>query len=396
MSEADSPRGRIAQMRGVASEHIPINPRFIQHMDRCLTCRSCETVCPNNVEYGQLIDNARSMIAATSIHSPSSNNFTKNRFWLRRLIEQEFIAKPARFDKLRIFLFLYQKFGLQKLLTKLPIFKDTTLSKLNAQLPKIGFPRVSSGSLTTSKSWKKIYLPAAKPCGEVGLFLGCISRLTDTETINASIYVLNHLGYIVHIPSMQTCCGALHKHGGDTETVARLAEQNISAFNGLNLNALITTTSGCSIRLAEYHPAFSTEVMDISKFLVKANGWDNIKINPLKEKIFVHDPCTLRNTLRSSEYPYELLMRIPKAQILPLGGNDQCCGAAGTYFLDQPSIAKKLLNDKISAIKNNMHYLVTSNVGCNMYISGALQNTIPKLEILHPVTLLARQINVSS
>jgi glycolate oxidase iron-sulfur subunit len=393
MSEADSPRGRIAQMRGVVSGQIPINPRFVQHIDRCLTCRSCEVVCPNHVAYGQLIDKTRSMIA-TSIPSSSNSKTVTKKFWLRKLIEKEFIAKPTRFDKLRLLLFFYQKLGLQKLLKKSDILKNTKLAELNAQLPQINLPRTFSSKTDLSKSWEKIYLPIGKPCGEVGLFLGCVARLTDAETINASIYVLNRLGYTVHIPSMQTCCGALHHHGGDTKTAMQLTQQNVAAFAGLNLNAIITTTSGCSIRLADYHSDFSAKVIDISRFLVAADGWNDIKIAPLQDKVLVHDPCTLRNILRSSEYPYELLMRIPRVQLTPLSGNDQCCGAAGTYFLDQPVMAKALLNDKISTISNDTRYLVTSNIGCNMHISSALQNTIPELEILHPVTLLARQMNM--
>lgn len=393
MSEADSPRGRIAQMRGVASGHIPINLRFIQHIDRCLTCRSCEAVCPNHVAYGQLIDKTRSMIA-TSMPASSNGKTLTRKFWLRKLIEKEFIAKPTRFDKLRLLLFFYQKLGLQRLLKKLDILRKTKLAELNAQLPKINLPRTFSSKTDISKSWERIYLPIGEPCGEVGLFLGCVARLTDAETINASIYILNRLGYTVHIPSMQTCCGALHQHGGDTKTAMQLAQQNVAAFDGLNVNAIITTTSGCSIRLADYHSDFSAKVIDISKFLVSADGWHDIKIAPLQDKILVHDPCTLRNILRSSKYPYELLMRIPKIQITPLAGNDQCCGAAGTYFLDQPVMAKALLNDKISAISNDTRYLVTSNIGCNMHISSALQNIIPELEILHPVTLLARQMNM--
>lgn len=393
MSEADSPRGRIAQMRGVASGHIPINLRFVQHIDRCLTCRSCEVVCPNHVAYGQLIDKTRSMIAISMPASSNGKTLTR-KFWLRKLIEKEFIAKPTRFDKLRLLLFFYQKLGLQRLLKKLDALKKTKLAELNAQLPKINLPRTFSSKTDISKSWERIYLPIGKPCGEVGLFLGCVARLTDAETINASIYVLNRLGYTVHIPPMQTCCGALHQHGGDTKTATQLAQQNVTAFDELNLNAIITTTSGCGIRLTDYHSDFSAKVIDVSKFLVSANGWHDIKIAPLQDKILVHDPCTLRNILCSSKYPYELLMRIPGLQVTPLAGNDQCCGAAGTYFLDQPVMAKALLNDKISAISNDTRYLVTSNIGCNMHISSALQNTIPELEILHPVTLLARQMNI--
>ena len=393
MSEADSPRGRIAQMRGVASGYIPINQRFIQHMDRCLTCRSCEAVCPNHVAYGPLIDKTRSMIAAST--STSSNGKTLTRkFWLRKLIEKEFIAKPTRFDKLRLLLFFYQKIGLQGLLKKLVLFKKIKIFELNAQLPKIKFPRIISSKTDTSESWKKIYLPTGKPCGEVGLFLGCVARLTDTETINASIYVLNRLGYTVHIPPIQTCCGALHQHGGDTKIAMQLAQQNVAAFDGLNVKAIITTSSGCSIRLADYNSEFSAKIIDISKFLISADGWHDIKVTPLQNKVLVHDPCTLRNILRSSKYPYELLMRIPGIQVAPLAGNDQCCGAAGTYFLDQPVMAKALLNDKISKIDNDVRYLVTSNIGCNMHISSALQDKIPELKILHPVTLLARQMNM--
>ena len=174
----------------------------------------------------------------------------------------------------------------------------------------------------------------------------------------------------------------------------QLAQQNVAAFDGLNVKAIITTSSGCSIRLADYHSEFSAKVIDISKFLISAGGWHDIKVTPLQNKVLVHDPCTLRNILRSSKYPYELLMRIPGIQVTPLASNDQCCGAAGTYFLDQPVMAKALLNDKISKIDNDARYLVTSNIGCNMHISSALQDKIPELEILHPVTLLARQMGM--
>tara|TARA_Y100001934_G_scaffold227171_1_gene272829 strand:- start:3840 stop:5021 length:1182 start_codon:yes stop_codon:yes gene_type:complete len=392
MSEADSPRGRIAQMRGVANGHIPINLQFVKHIDLCLTCRACESVCPNHVPYGQLINKTRSMIA-TSPPKLSDGQKLIRKSWLKKLIEKEFIGKPTRLDKFRFLILLYQKIGLQKQLKKIFILKRTKIYKLNNQLPEIKFPSTSSRRKNTRNSWENVYFPAGKPCGEVGLFLGCVARLTDVETINSSIYVLNHLGYTVHIPPTQTCCGALHQHGGDTNTAIQLAQQNESAFKELNLNTIITTSSGCGMHLTDYHSEFSSKIIDISKFLVSIGGWNNLKITPLQDKVLVHDPCTLRNIIHSSKYPYELLMRIPEINVTPLADNDQCCGAAGTYFLDQSAMAESLLNDKISKISADTRYLATSNTGCNMYIASALQNIIPKLEILHPVTLLARQIN---
>ena len=396
LSEADSPRGRIALMSGVASGRIPMNARFVQHIDRCLTCRSCEAVCPNHVAYGKLVDKTRAMMA-TSLLSPLKDKTAIQKSWLRLFLEKELIAKPARFDTLRSLLRFYQKLGLQGLLNKSGLLKKTKLAVLNTQLPHIYMPRTSSSKTDVTKSWNKIYFPIGKPCGEVGLFLGCVARLADVATLNASIYVLNRLGYTVHVPPMQTCCGALHQHGGDSKTAAQLAQQNVAAFDGLNLHAIITTASGCGTQLVKYHSDFSTKVADISKFLVTADGWDDIKIAPSQDKIVVHDPCTLRNVLYSSKYPYTLLTRIPGARVTPLAGNDQCCGAAGTYFLDQPEMAKALLNDKITALNNSdTRFLVTSNIGCTMHISSALRNTNPGIEVLHPVTLLARQMNMLS
>jgi len=229
----------------------------------------------------------------------------------------------------------------------------------------------------------------------------------------------------VHVPPAQTCCGALHQHSGDRQTAAQLAHRNISAFDGLNLEAIISTASGCGVQLAEYpilspspgskesalecevengcdgntQPSkrFSARVMDISAFLAVAEGWDEIKLAPLVHKVAVHEPCSLRNVLRGSAPSYALLARIPGAQIAPLAGNDQCCGAAGTYFLDQPEMAKVLLHDKIAAVNaSGARYLATSNVGCAMHVASALREAGSGIEVLHPVTLIARQMNVTS
>ena len=422
-SEADSPRGRIALMSGVAGGRIPMNERFALHIDRCLTCRACESVCPNHVRFGQLIDGTRAMMASSSIPLGGSTQASKS--WFRRWVEREIIGKPARIDALRPLLRFYQRSGMQKLLRKSGLLGKTKLILLETQLPRIDKPYSLPGRPNFAGSWQAVYPTTGQPRGEVGLFLGCVARLTDTATLNATIVVLNQLGYTVHVPPAQTCCGALHQHSGDKQTAAQLAHRNISAFDGLNLEAIISTASGCGVQLTEYStlppsprskesapelevgnasgggaPAskrFSAKVMDISAFLAVAEGWDEIKLAPLTYKISVHEPCSLRNVLRGSASSYALLARIPGAQIAPLTGNDQCCGAAGTYFLDQPEMAKVLLHDKITAISaSGARYLATSNVGCAMHIASALREAGSEIEVLHPVTLIARQMNITS
>ncbi|WP_292916072.1 (Fe-S)-binding protein [Nitrosomonas sp.] len=266
------------------------------------------------------------------------------------------------------------------------------------QLPPIKFPlaKVGIGKMTVGNRWQKIYPAIGKCRGEVALFLGCVARITDTRSLNASIVVMNYLGYTVHVPADQTCCGALYQHRGEIDKADVCARKNQSAFAHLNIQAIINTASGCGAQLLESGMSgVNDRIIDINKFLVLSEGWEGIQVTPLSEKILVHDPCSLRNVLDEQRYPYKLLEHIPGVQILPLAGNGQCCGAAGTYFIDQPEISNMLLNDKITAIKESgARYLVTSNVGCSMHIANGLHEKGMEIEVLHPVTLLARQMGL--
>lgn len=396
LSEADSPRGRIALVSGVASGQIPLNARFTEHINRCLSCGACEAACPSHVAFGHLVDETRAMM----LNPPPAlfkEEAARKKSGLRMWAEKEFIAKPARFDALRPLARFYQKSGLQGLVRKSGLLGKTKLAVLEAQLPPIGMPCSFSGGEGIANSWQTVYSSTGESRGAVGLFLGCVARLADVATLNAAIFVLTRLGYTVHIPPAQTCCGALQRHGGEAQAAAQLAQQNMTAFAGLSLHAIVSTASGCGAQLVEYPSDFFTKVVDISAFLAGAAGWDSVEIKPLPHKIAVHEPCSLRNVLRGTAQPYALLARIPGAQVAPLAGNDQCCGAAGTYFLDQPEMAKVLLDDKMTALAaSGARYLATSNVGCALHIASALRQAGSEIEVLHPVTLLARQMSMPS
>lgn len=387
-SEADSPRGRIALMSGVANKHIPLNERFVQHMDRCLTCRACESVCPSNVAYGRLINNARAMIRENSSFVQKENQSGKS--WLRDLLERELVAKSARFDILRPALRLLVRSGLLSLLLRLNVLKRNALAQSLLFLATRNLP---------GQIWRGSYPAKGFLRGEVALFLGCVARLVDTETLLSTISILNQLGYTVHVPSAQTCCGALYQHSGQVDAAMSLAQQNLRAFEGLNIQAIISTASGCGVQLAEYSSrledaGFSVPVMDIGQFL-DARVWDEISFVPLSRKIAVHEPCTLRNTLRASGYLYSVLQHIPGIEVVELPGNDRCCGAAGTYFLDQPEFAGALLDEKLQIFEQTgADCLVTANIGCALHIANGLVRKGKNIEVLHPVTLLARQMRI--
>ncbi|MCB1986734.1 MAG: (Fe-S)-binding protein [Nitrosomonas sp.] len=410
-SEADSPRGRIAIMNGVANDYIPLNKKFLQHLDRCLTCRACESVCPNNVAYGQLIDEARKMVQSSSACQNKDNSTAQKQQPVLKLLER-FAVQPMWLDRLRWLAYLSQKSGLLRQLQsfqwlkKRNFWKRFGMERLLTQLRPVVFPYSGSQRKNSFlQTWRTFYPAVGEEKGKVGLFLGCVARLTDAAALNAGIFVLNRLGYGVCIPADQVCCGALHQHAGDAEKAAQLKRVNMRAFGKSDLLAVVSLASGCCVQLTEYdltvpgnNPDNSKretfpQVMDISKFLVAAEGWDSVHILPLAAKIAIHDPCSLRHVLGDQDYPYQLLRYIPDAQVVDLADNDQCCGAAGTYFIRQPELAERLLDDKIGAInQSGAQLLVTSNVGCAMHMAGRLQEIGTDIEVLHPVVLLARQM----
>jgi glycolate oxidase iron-sulfur subunit len=159
------------------------------------------------------------------------------------------------------------------------------------------------------------------------------------------------------------------------------------------LQAIVHTASGCGATLAEYPPPLAAPVLDISAFLATAQGWEQVTLAPLAHNIAVHEPCLSRNVLHDQDAPYALLRRIPGVNVTALAGNDQCCGAAGIYALTQPEMAGELLRDKIDAIKaSGAHIIATSNPGCAMHLADGLRTEGWDVEVLHPVSLIARQM----
>lgn len=358
-NEADSPRGRIFMMAAALEGNLQLTPELLGHLDLCLTCRACENACPSQVRYGKLVDGARAWI------EPQRRRPLKQRL-LRRVLFST-TARPR---------LLQMAGGLLRLLARLGP------NRVTARLPALASPPRPG-----------TYPAQGLELGKVGLFLGCIARHSDARTLAAAIFVLTRLGYTVHVAENQTCCGALHQHNGEPGGSTRLADENRNAFSGLNLSAILHAASGCGAALAEYDPPLPAPLFDISAFLVQAQGWNQAMIAPLEETIALHEPCSSRNVLHDQNAAYALLRHIPGATVMSLAGNDQCCGAAGIYALTQPEMAGLLLRDKIEAIRaSDARHVVTSNPGCAMHMVAGLRAAGCEIEVLHPVSLVARQM----
>lgn len=388
-TENESPRGRIALMRALARGDLPLTARLESHLALCLACRNCENVCPANVGYGRLIDSGRAFIEANR-----SRSFAER--ILRKMTMDGLIARPRNLRLLANVLRVYQKSGLQRFFRAARLLRLFGLAQWDSQLPLI----------PPQPAWRQSYPAQAPRRGGVGLFTGCVTGIVDRQTLLAAIYILNRLGYDVHVPHGQVCCGALHQHNGELETAVVLMRRNIDAFAADPLHAIISTASGCGAMLAEYvdclpddarAAAFSTRVRDISRFLLDCEWPAELQPAPLDARIAVHDPCTLTNVLRAQDHAYRLLESIPGTGIYPLPENNLCCGAAGVYFLTQPNMAKSLRAHKLKTLKQLVpDILVTSNIGCALHLAHGIEEAGLNIEVIHPIVLIERQLRAAS
>lgn len=389
--ENESPRGRIALFQAYAKEQLALDPHGKAHLDQCLGCRACERVCPAHVEYGELLTLGRAMLKTTK----GAQSLPKAP--LSTLLMSWMVKHPAWQRLLQQLIWLSQKWGLRQMATTLGIPKLLGLGSLNRLLPSVPKPL----------TWQTVYPAIGEKQGSVLFFTGCMSNWCDQETVLASIHVLQHLGYEVNLPTKQACCGAIALHAGDLNDALTLAEENLNAFlpDIHNMSAVITVATGCSAVLGEYHKHFSllatkdekwslfaNKVTDIINFIQSVKWPEQLALKPLPLKVFLHTPCTLRNVLKTPFAPLQMLARIPELVCQTIN-SPHCCGAAGTYMLDHPEIAKPLLNNLLSELKEEpANFIATSNVGCALHIQQQMRESNSAIRVTHPVTLLARAL----
>lgn len=373
-SEAESPRGRIALAKALASGTLDAAgvASASLHLDQCLACMRCERVCPSQVRYGELIVAARSLMRSTA---PAPVPARRIAWWL---------AQPRR---LRIALRV----------ANLPVVRQCIQSRMLAGLwRRMGLERaVHELSRLPRPPALRPPRGISVPRGRVGLFLGCVAASVDRDVHAGARRLLNALGYDVVEPSGQGCCGALALHAGDTSAAHALAAPTRQAFADAGIDTVLVSASGCFGTLRDLtFSGLHVQVREIHEFLAADMQFAELKFHALARRIALHTPCTQANVARAGEAVARLLRRIPQMEIVPLPDVPGCCGAAGDYFLRHATIADALRAEKLdqaATIAPDM--LVTSNVGCRVFLDNGLRRRDAEVPVLHPIALLAQQLD---
>lgn len=382
--EADSPRGRIYLMRGTSEDAFTISPEAQAHLDGCIVCRGCESVCPSGIRMGDMMESFR---AATRRTTPPRGLAAA----AQRFLYREILPHRNRIAALTDLLELHQRTRAKGAVDWLLGAISPRLARLHGFQPRV--PKRGERRLPTDRQVAS-HAPTGPRRARVGLFLGCIASEWFAPVHRATIRVLVGQGVEVVVPDAQTCCGALHRHAGMEEDAAALFARNVDAFKKAGVDAIVVNAAGCGAALKEPpHGAadFGPPVKDIGEFLRDLGLVGTPRALPLR--VTIDQPCHLVHGQRlGPEIVEGLLAGIPELTLVPLPGSERCCGAGGVYNLLQPEMADAILEAKINAIRGTgAEVVATANPGCAMQIAhGLTKGGFAAIDVVHPIELLDR------
>jgi len=372
--ENDSPRGRILLMRSVLEGTLAPDDEAVEtHLDRCLGCRACETVCPSGVPYGYLLESARATLL----------EHRKLPFIARAILGV--FARPRVLSAV-------MTLGRAARATGIPALAGRLGGRLGSAMAMLASTRVPVK--------RRAYV--ARGSGErgtVALLDGCVMEGLYAETNRATERTLTLNDYAIVSAPGQRCCGALHAHAGDLEGARELARANVAAFEKTGATFVCSNAAGCGAIMKDYGHLLADDpewaeratrvaerVRDATELLAAAGPKQGA---PLPARATYDAPCHLIHVQRVAVAPLEVLRAIPQLEVTPLEGAEHCCGAAGIYNLVEPETSATVLAPKLRNIAaTNATLVVTGNPGCLMQIGAGMRRASMRAKTVHPVDLL--------
>jgi glycolate oxidase iron-sulfur subunit len=348
--ELDGPRGRIYLIKSVVEGEKP-TASTMEHLDRCLTCRNCESTCPSGVDYGHLVDIGRKLVEQ-QVERPASQRFMRT--LLRETLTRRWLFDPA------------MRVG-QALRPLLP-------EALKAKVPE----RRDPGKRPSRSHARKVIL--LEGCVQPGM-LPSIDAATDR--------VLDRLGLEAVRPQGSGCCGAIRHHLNDQAGAANDARRNIAAWWPLieaGAEAILINASGCGAMVKDYahlladDPEWAARAKQVVERTRDLAEWLPAEIDAAiaagrlraasSSRVVFHPPCTLQHGQKVRGVVEALLTRLG-ATVLPVGESHLCCGSAGTYSVLQPQLSGELRARKLGHLTAGKPELILSaNIGCITHLQA--------------------------
>ncbi|WP_205230787.1 glycolate oxidase subunit GlcF [Azospira oryzae] len=374
--ELDGPRGRIYLIKQVL-EGGPVTERTRLHLDRCLTCRSCETTCPSGVKYHRLLDIGRQVVEE---RVPRGGLEALTRLALKEVLPRPWLFNPA--------------------VAVGKVLKPFLPSVLGDKIP------AAAGGLAKPR-------PTAVRQRKVLALAGCVQPGLAPNINAAAARVLDRLGIQMIEEQKAGCCGALRFHLNAQEAALDDMRRNIDAWwphVEAGAEAILMTASGCGAHVKEYghllqdDPAYAAKaarIAELTKDAAELVLAQKEALLPLLahqpaagRKVAFHSPCTLQHG-QGIRGVVEELLAAAGFTLTPVADSHLCCGSAGTYSILQPELSKQLRDNKLSALGAGLpEVIATANIGCLTHLQsgGAPRGTPSAVPVRHWVELLEEQL----
>ncbi|KQB52203.1 glycolate oxidase iron-sulfur subunit [Pseudomonas endophytica] len=345
--ELEGPRGRIYLIKQVL-EGNQVTQKTQQHLDRCLSCRNCETTCPSGVDYHNLLDIGRAVVDA-AVARPLGQRLVRE--GLRAVV-----AKPSLF---------------KSLMSSGHLFRAVLPQRLQTKLPHPAAPAKAR--------------PTRHHARQVLMLEGCVQPSLSPNTNAATARVLDRLGIGV-MPSREAgCCGAVDYHLDAQAAGLDRARRNIDAWwpsIEQGVEAIVQTASGCGAFIKEYGHLLSTDpsyadkakkVSALAKDLVEVLRDEPLEMLAIHgaQRLAFHCPCTLQHAQKLGGAVESVLARLG-FNLTAVPDGHLCCGSAGTYSITQPELSQQLRDKRLNALESGQpDVIITANVGCQSHLNGA-------------------------
>ena len=347
--ELDGPRGRIYLIKQVL-EGAQASDRTQTHLDRCLTCRSCETTCPSGVQYGHLVDIGRAVVEQ-QVGRPLAQR-------IKRSAIRRAVAEPRIFDPLL-------KLG--------QLARPLLPASLRARIPQ---PQAQT-------SWAPL-----RHARRMLVLDGCVQPSIAPNINAAASRVLDRLDIaLVRVPDAH-CCGAVDFHTNAQAAARRRMRRLIDAWwphIETGAEAIVFTASGCGVMLRDYAHVLADDpqylgkaqrIVELSKDLGEVLAAERSRLLALSRAtgdspvVAFHAPCTLQHGLRVHG-TVEALLRDLGFRLAHVPDAHLCCGSAGTYSIFQPQLAQQLRARKLAALASGAPQMIlTANIGCLTHLGS--------------------------
>jgi glycolate oxidase iron-sulfur subunit len=352
--ENDGPRGRIYLMKQ-ALEGQPVTDKTRIHLDRCLTCRACETTCPSGVQYGRLLDIGRKLVEEKTARPVGQRT-------VRRLLAE---VLPRR-------LLFASLLRLGRIVR--PLLPPKLAEKVPASVPAAG-------------AW-----PAPRHARKMLVLAGCVQPALSPDINAAAARVLDRIGIsLVEVPGAG-CCGALRFHIGYQERGLADMRALIDAWwphVAAGAEAIVMTASGCGAVVKEYghllrndprYAAKAAKVSELTRDISEVIGAEIERLELLFAKkggrVAFHPPCTLQHGQALRGVTEKVLARAG-FDLTPVPDAHLCCGSAGTYSLLESALSTQLRTNKLAALgAGDPDAILTANIGCQAHLAAASERPV--------------------